>query len=66
MAKEIFKREKGQHHDFSKIGKHNYTQKEADRLCEHLKQIVVFGSSKYPVASFDKYNCPEIMEKEEP
>ena len=38
------------------------------RFVEHMKQLIVLGSKTYNLTSketFDMYNCPEIMEKEE-
>lgn len=38
------------------------------RFAEHMKQVIDSGSKTYNLTSketFDMYNCPEIMEKEE-
>lgn len=67
MAKVKFER-KRTHVSISEIGIKEHDSNYEKRFAEHMKQIMDSGSNKYNLTSkesFDMYNCPEIMEKEE-
>lgn len=67
MAKVKFER-KCTHVSISEIGIKEHDSNYEKRFAEHMKQVIVLGSKTYNLTSketFDMYNCPEIMEKEE-
>ena len=67
MVKVKFERKRA-HVSISEIGLKEYDSNYEKRFAEHMKQVIDSGSKTYNLTSketFDMYNCPEIMEKEE-
>ena len=66
MAKEKFTRNIGTHPDISKIGKQCFTSEEAAALTVRIHGLLHLENTDRPrTSSLEKYNTPEIMEKEE-
>ena len=66
MAKEKFTRNIGTHPDISKIGKQCFSSEESAALTARIHGLLHLEDSNTPrKSSFEKYNTPEIMEKEE-
>lgn len=64
MAKEKFTRNIGTHSDISKIGRQCFTSEEAAALTVRIHGLLHLEDTPR-TSSFEKYNTPEIMEKEE-
>lgn len=66
MAKEKFTRNIGTHPDISKIGKQYFTSEETSALTSRIHGLLHLENTDRPrTSSLEKYNIPEIMEKEE-